>query len=954
MMKSANRWMKAAMAIALGLTVSVAHGATATVDGVTWSYTVGSGKATVTGATPVEGKLAVPSSLGGYPVTGIGDEAFRGCSDLTSVVIPDSVKSIGARAFFQSRVATVAIGRGVSSIGESAFAWCPNLAQFQLDASNPNFALLDGVLLTKDRKTLVSCPCLKSGEYEIPEGVTRIGGGAFFYCDNLTSVIIPESVTEIGDVAFCTPFLNAMIIPDSVRNIGDSAFTDCGARTLVIGNHVESIGEGAFNRGCPSTAVMLPESVTNMGEWAFYMCGPQKLYVPASWKERGLWPSGVLGEEKIVYYNPETLSLGANSRLFTSAAADGKELAVKGKVAWTAKSSASWLKVKTASGKGNGTILYDVGANTGNVSRMATITVSGGEVPWTFTVVQRRFKASLELGEEVRSFTAVAAGGKELDVRATMAWTAKSSASWMAVKKGSGTGNGVVVYDVAANTGTGVRTGTITVTGNGIKRTFTVQQLGKGTTAKLELGEGARTFTADAAKNKEIGVTANVAWTAKSSALWLTAKTARGSGNGTIVYDTATNTGSGTRTGTITVEGCGLKRTFTVRQLGKGVAAVLTLGAGERSFTADAANSKELAVTANVTWTAHSPAAWLTVKAGSGRGNGVVVYDVAANAGTGARTGTITVSGGGLSRTFTVTQSGKTVTLELGASERIFTADAASGKLLAVTADVSWTAKSSASWLTVKTASGNGAGNIEYAVAANTGNKRTGTITVSGGGLTRTFTVTQEGIAARLELGASERTFTDSAAGSMGLEVMANVPWMATSSAAWLTVKTGSGTGNGGVVYDVAANTGTAARTGTITVSGGGQTRTFTVTQSGKSETQESPVGVPCRWLEENASGILAKNGGDYEAAAKSKAANGRAVWECYVAGVSVTNEIEDFKAVLALVNGKWVAKPVPDLGDAREYTVEGASEIGEGAVWGAATEGSRFFRVKVGMKKDE
>ena len=78
-----------------------------------------------------------------------------------------------------------------------------------------------------------------------------------------------------------------------------------------------------------------------------------------------------------------------------------------------------------------------------------------------------------------------------------------------------------------------------------------------------------------------------------------------------------------------------------------------------RSFTADAANSKELSVTATVSWTAKSSASWLTVKTASGSGNGKIVYNVAANSGTSSRTATITVSGGGKTATFTVTQSGK-------------------------------------------------------------------------------------------------------------------------------------------------------------------------------------------------------------------------------------------------------------------------------------------------------
>ena len=477
--------------------------------------------------------------------------------------------------------------------------------------------------------------------------------------------------------------------------------------------------------------------------------------------------------------------------------------------------------------------------------------------------------------------------------------------------------------------------------------------------AKLELGADSRSFTADAANSKSLDVSADVAWTAESGASWLTVATAGGKGNGKIVYHVAANEGTGTRKGKIKVGGGWLVRTFTVTQLGKGVSPVLALSAGGRSFTADAASGKELGVTANVSWTAQSGASWLSVNTAGGTGNGSIGYSVAENEGTGTRTGKITVGGCGLTQTFTVTQLGKGVEaeLELGASDRRFTADAASSKELGVTANVSWMAVSGASWLTVKTASGSGNGKIVYNVAANAGTgPREGTITVSGCGLTRVFTVTQDGFAAVLDLSAESRSFGADAANSKELGVTANVAWTAKSSVSWLTVKTAGGSGNGKIVYNVGANTGKVARTGTIAVSGGGLARTFTVTQAGVKggETRNSPVPVPYSWLEGNAGGILAAEGGNYEAAAVATAANGRKVWECYVAGVSATNANEDFKAVLVQEEGKWVAKPVPDLGGERKYAVEGASGMGEGETWGEVTGESRFFRVKVEVKREE
>ena len=111
---------------------------TATVDGITWTYTVSNGKAEV-GNTPNEsttGEITIPSSLGGCPVTRIANSAFYGCTSLTSVTIPDGVTSIGEYAFYYcTNLTSVTIGDGVTSIGNYAFSKCSGLTSMTLPDS---------------------------------------------------------------------------------------------------------------------------------------------------------------------------------------------------------------------------------------------------------------------------------------------------------------------------------------------------------------------------------------------------------------------------------------------------------------------------------------------------------------------------------------------------------------------------------------------------------------------------------------------------------------------------------------------------------------------------------------------------------------------------------------------------------------------------------------------------
>jgi hypothetical protein len=211
-----------------------------------------------------------------------------------------------------------------------------------------------------------------------------------------------------------------------------------------------------------------------------------------------------------------------------------------------------------------------------------------------------------------------------------------------------------------------------------------------------------------------------------------------------------------------------------------------------------------------------------------------VTYDVAAytNSIT-SRTGTLTIGG----QTFTVTQSGVTGAVTLGASSDTAAAAGATAKTVTVTAnatDYTWTATSNAAWLTITAgASTTGSGSVTYDVAAyaNSITSRTGTLTIGG----QTFTVTQSGATGAVTLSPTSYTAPFTGAVGRSITVTSNATdfaWTATANVPWLTITGGvSGTGNGTVTYNVAANGGN-ERVGTLTVGG----KTFVVSQGEKPE----------------------------------------------------------------------------------------------------------------------
>ena len=231
-----------------------------------WTYIVENGGATITASTAT-GAVTIPSVLGGYAVKKVGNgwpSIFgAGNTSVTGVVIPNSVTSIGDSAFQEcTNLASITIGNGVTSIGSRAYYGCTSLTSVTI----PNSVTSIGAYAFNNCTGLTSIT--------IPNSVTSIGDAAFYLCRVLTSITIPNSVTSIGDSAFsrCTS-LTSITIPNSMTSIGSSAFSGCTSlASITIPNSVTSIGSSAFS-GCTSLAsITIPNSVTSIGSGAFSSC----------------------------------------------------------------------------------------------------------------------------------------------------------------------------------------------------------------------------------------------------------------------------------------------------------------------------------------------------------------------------------------------------------------------------------------------------------------------------------------------------------------------------------------------------------------------------------------------------------------------------------------------------------------------------------------------------------
>ena len=201
-----------------------------------------------TGALVIPGSVTYSGAV--YNVTSIGESAFKDCTGLTSVTIPNSVTSIGNYAFHScSGLTSITIPNSVTSLSDGAFYGCSELTSIT-----------------------------------IPDSVTSIGSLAFSGCSGLTSVTIPNSVTSIDDGAFqgCSG-LTSVSIGSGVTSIGQSTFRGCsGLTSITIGSGVTSIGSMAFeNCSNLDTVYMMPPTPPSLGTNAFYSNASGRVFIIA-------------------------------------------------------------------------------------------------------------------------------------------------------------------------------------------------------------------------------------------------------------------------------------------------------------------------------------------------------------------------------------------------------------------------------------------------------------------------------------------------------------------------------------------------------------------------------------------------------------------------------------------------------------------------------------------------
>lgn len=255
-------------------------------------------------------EIEIPSEVEGISVISIGDNAFKDCTNLTSITIQDGITSIGNSAFYGCEsLVNITIPNSVTSIKEKAFYKCTSLIVINIpdNITKIESSAFDGCTsLTAVYATSLASWCkidfnsAKSNplfyaknfylnkiliqDFVIPDDITTIGNYTFNGCQNMINITIPNSVKSIGNYAFdsCRNLTN-ITLPDGVTSIGSHAFYFCiSLKNIAIPDSVTSIGEYAFFYCTDLTSITLPSNITKIEDFTFGGCGLVSITIPNS------------------------------------------------------------------------------------------------------------------------------------------------------------------------------------------------------------------------------------------------------------------------------------------------------------------------------------------------------------------------------------------------------------------------------------------------------------------------------------------------------------------------------------------------------------------------------------------------------------------------------------------------------------------------------------------------
>lgn len=475
---------------------------------------------------------------------------------------------------------------------------------------------------------------------------------------------------------------------------------------------------------------------------------------------------------------------------------------------------------------------------------------AGGLTTWynVFAIVWSKYN-QLAVSPATLNLLSVAGSSATCNVTSNIGWSASTDQSWLTVSPSSGSGDGIITVTAKANATTLARSAVVTITAQGAApQTVTVVQ--EGIAPLLSLSNASMNVEAGEGSSGSFSIYSNTTWSLSTDQSWVELSQTSGSGNKLITVTAKANPLFIERTATITVSATGVEsKTMVVTQ--KAATRELSVSTSVLSVASTAGNGATFTITSNLGWTIASDQAWLTVDPDSGSGNHTIIVITEENKTSGQRTAKLTISAGGVdSRTITVTQLAEEAYFTVSAE--VLSIGAANGSTVTfdIRSNITWTATTDQSWLSLDQPSGIGNRTVTLTAGENTTIKeRKATVTVSASGFnSNVITVTQVAGAATLIVSLDNLNFSQNG-GSQIIDITSNSTWNISTDQLWIKVNPSSGINNGSISVTVDAygllsgNSDIITRMGSIIVSADKTTsKTVTVTQQGSSGFEENKI----------------------------------------------------------------------------------------------------------------
>ena len=415
------------------------------------------------------------------------------------------------------------------------------------------------------------------------------------------------------------------------------------------------------------------------------------------------------------------------------------------------------------------------------------------------------------------SFISTGSSSQSFNVTSNTSWTVSPDQSWITISPSSGSNNGSVSVSCSNNTSTSSRNGTVTVNCGGVTRTISVSQ--DGATAYITLSTSALSPSYQGGSSS-FDVESNISWNASESADWITnLYPTSGTNSNTIDFNCSENTG-GARSAYITVTGGGITRSVLVSQAEMPYISVSTnsvsVGATAGSYT--------VTTVSNVDWSVSSySGACVTSATKSGS---LVIINYSENTSLTGRSGSVTLSGGGVTKTISVSQAGATPYITPSPSSLSYTASGGS-QTFTISTNTSSQTVSYSGCVSGASLSGN---TVTVTCPNNTSTSSlSGSVTVSGGGTSASVSVSQAGATPYITPSPSSLSYTASG-GSQTFTISTNTSSQTVSYSGCVS---GASLSGNTVTVTCPNNTSTSSLSGSVTVSGGGTSASVSVSQAG-------------------------------------------------------------------------------------------------------------------------